>query len=120
MCADLFRYILVGEELVVGEVVLGELRRVLRDRIKLPKETIAEIAGLLRDHPVVPKPRDHLHLGLPNRADEWVVASAVAGSADILVTGDAAAVEFGQTAISRSDSARHVGNTPRATAAALR
>ena len=88
LCADLLRYVLVEQELVVGEFVLGELRRVLQERIGIPQETAQLIEGMLRDHSVVPKPREHLHLGLADGDDEWVVASAVAGGADILVTGD--------------------------------
>lgn len=89
LCADLFRVFLGEHELVVGEVVLAALRRVLRERIKLPRAMIGEIVGLLREHTVVAKPRRHLGLGLADRDDEWVVASAVAGGADLLVTGDA-------------------------------
>jgi uncharacterized protein len=43
---------------------------------------------VLRDHQVVVKPRRHLGLGLRDVDDEWIVASAVAGKADALVTGD--------------------------------
>lgn len=49
LCADLFRYVLAEHELLVGEVVLVELNRVLAERIKVPKPTIAEIGRLLRD-----------------------------------------------------------------------
>jgi hypothetical protein len=42
----------------------------------------------LRDREVVPKPRRHLDLGLRGVDDEWIAASAVAGKADVLVTGD--------------------------------
>lgn len=96
LCADLFRHLLVEHELVVGEVVLAELRRVLRDRIRLPPETIAPIETLLREHTVIPKPQSHLNLGLSDADDEWVVASAVAGKADVLVTGDAGVLQAGR------------------------
>ena len=88
ICADLLRHILVEHELITGEIVLTELKRTLLKRINLPPKVAADIEHLLRDHEVVAKPRRHLDLGLRNRDDEWIVASAVAGKADALVTGD--------------------------------
>ena len=69
-------------------MVLSELRRILRDRIRLPRETVQEIEEMLREHPVVPRPRAHLQLGLSDGDDEWIIASAIAGQADVLVSGD--------------------------------
>jgi uncharacterized protein len=88
LCAELFEILSLEQELVIGEVVLRELRRILRDRIKVPATTIDEIEALLRGYVVVAKPRRNLRLGLRDRDDEWVVASAVAASADLLVSGD--------------------------------
>ena len=88
ICADLLRHILVEHDLVTGEVVLTELKRTLLKRINVPPRIVAEIEQLLRDHQVVPRPRRHLGLGLRDVDDEWIVASAVAGNADALVTGD--------------------------------
>ena len=89
ICADLFRYVLGEHDLLVGEVVLVELERVLLNRIKVPHQTVADIERLLRDQHLVGKPGRHLSLGLRDVDDEWIVASAVAGEADVLVTGDA-------------------------------
>ena len=88
ICADLLRHILVEHELITGEVVLTELKRTLLKRINVPPKVVADIEHLLRDHQVVAKPRRHLDLGLRDADDEWIVASAVAGKADALVTGD--------------------------------
>jgi putative PIN family toxin of toxin-antitoxin system len=88
ICADLLRHVLVEHDLVTGEIVLTELKRTLLKRIKVPPKVVAEIEDLLRDHEVVAKPRRHLDLGLRDPDDEWIVASAVAGKADALVTGD--------------------------------
>jgi putative PIN family toxin of toxin-antitoxin system len=93
LCADLFSHVLLEHELMVGEGVLVELRRALRDRIKLPRALIDEIEDLLRDAVLVPKPKAHLKLGISDPDDEWIVASAVAGRADVLVTGDSALLE---------------------------
>jgi putative PIN family toxin of toxin-antitoxin system len=88
LCADVFRHILAEHELITGEVVIVELRRVLRDRIKIPTHMITAIEQLLRDQTVVPKPPEPHSLPIRDAEDRWVLASAVAGGADVLVTGD--------------------------------
>ena len=98
LCADLFAHVLLEHELVVGEVVLTELRTTLRTKLKVPKRTIAEIEAELRQSLVVKTPSKHLGLGISDPDDEWIVASAVAGGADVLVTGDAAVLKLGKRA----------------------
>ena len=94
LCADLFRHILAEHDLLTGEVIIVELRRVLRDRIKVPAPTIAAIEQLLRDQIVVPKPPEPHPLPIRDADDRWVLASAVAGKADVLVTGDSDLLEM--------------------------
>ena len=89
LCGDLFRVIIAEHELLVGEVVLIELRRILKQKIKLPSGHVDDLVSFLRHHTVISKPKKHLSLALGDPDDEWVVASAVTGQADLLVTGDA-------------------------------
>ena len=96
LCADLFAHVLLEHDLLVGDVVMGELRAKLRTRVKLPKKTIDEIEALLRDQVVVRTPAEHLNLGITDPDDEWIVAEALAGEADVLVTGDAALHKLGK------------------------
>jgi predicted nucleic acid-binding protein len=49
---------------------------------------IEEIESQLRDQIIVPKPLHSTDLSVRDPADRWVLASAVAGQADLLVTGD--------------------------------
>ena len=88
LCADLVRTILADHQLITGDVVLAELRTVLEERIKLPTSTITEIVALLRAQEVVPKPAQPSSLPIRDADDQWIVASAVAGRADVLITGD--------------------------------
>ena len=86
--ADVFRLILTEHDLLTGEVNLKELRRVLRNRMRLPARQVDDVERLLREHTVIPVPDKPPDLELRDPDDRWVLASAVAGSADVLVTGD--------------------------------
>ena len=88
LCADLVRTILAEHQLITGEVVLTELEAVLKKRIKLPAGTVNDVIALLRAQEVVGKPSEPLSLAIRDADDQWIVASAVAGNADVLVTGD--------------------------------
>ena len=88
LCADVLRIVLTEHDLITGEVVLGELRDALAKRLKLPQGTVADIMALLRAQQVVPKPANPSSLPIRDPDDRWIVASAVAGEADVLVTGD--------------------------------
>ena len=88
LCADVLRLVLSEHTLVTGDVVLRELARALRTRIKPPRAKVEQILSFLREHEVVPKPAAPSDVSLRDEDDRWVLASAVAGGADVLVTGD--------------------------------
>ena len=88
LCADVLRDVLAEHELLVGEVVLIELRRALTRRLRLPATAIEAILQFLREHEVVPRPRKPASLPVRDPADRWILASALAARADVLVTGD--------------------------------
>lgn len=88
LCADVMRTVLAEHRLITGDVVLDELTEVLTQRIRLPADTVTEILALLRDPEVVPKPRKPSNLPVRDPDDRWILASALAGRADVLVTGD--------------------------------
>ncbi len=88
ICADLVRHILAEHELLTGEVNLVELRRVLRDRFHASPALIAAVESELREQTIIPKPVRTSPIPARDPADQWVLASAVEGGADLLVTGD--------------------------------
>ena len=88
LCADVMRVVLAEHQLITAEVVLAEHRAVLIRRIKLPQATVEDIMTLLRDQEVVPKPSKPSEVPIRDPDDRWILASATAGRADVLVTGD--------------------------------
>ena len=56
LSADVFRLVLSEHTSITGDVVLRELARVLRNRIRLPGARVDDIVAFLREQEVVPKP----------------------------------------------------------------
>jgi len=88
LCADVTRVVLAEHNLITAQVVLNELQEVLTRRIKLPVATVGDILELLRDQEVVAQPPKPSELVVRDPDDRWILASATAGRADVLVTGD--------------------------------
>ena len=84
ICADLLRLVLVEHQLLASKAVFRELRGILIDRLGLPRARADQIIPFLREQAEVRDP--------PSSADNpdhgWILAAALAGEADVLVTGD--------------------------------
>ncbi|MFW6162730.1 MAG: putative toxin-antitoxin system toxin component, PIN family [Planctomycetota bacterium] len=106
LCADLLRTVLVEHDLVTAEVVLAELERVLARRFGYPPQTIAAVLSLLRQHHVQPLPEELPEIEIRDPDALVVLASALAGGAEVLVTGD-------QDLLSVSDDVAIVVTNPR-------
>jgi uncharacterized protein len=88
LCADVLRAVLAEHELILGEVVLTEFRRVLLKKLKVPEEGLRAAEAVFEGITPVPKPKKPSSLELRDPTDRWVLAGAEAGGADVLVTGD--------------------------------
>ena len=98
LCADVFEIVLLEHDLVVGKNVLRELQKALRRKIKLPAADAAEVVEFLQSEAIaVIAEVAHVNAKI-DPADALVLGDAVAGSADVFVTGDAALLRLGATA----------------------
>jgi putative PIN family toxin of toxin-antitoxin system len=88
LCADLIRFILARHYLLTGEINIAELERVLRKRLHATNAQWVMVERWLQDLEVVARPAAPSKLDISDPDDRWVLASAVDGRADILVTGD--------------------------------
>ena len=88
LCADVLHVILAEHELVLGETVLTELRRVLGRKIGVPRETIRELETFLRRQATVVTAGTGGSGKALGAADAAVLAEAATAGADVLVTGD--------------------------------
>jgi putative PIN family toxin of toxin-antitoxin system len=88
LCADVVNLIMAEHELILGEAVLTELRRVLRKKMRVPGVVIDEFdAFLRRESRVVPKAKAFV-VAIRDKSDIPVLSEAIAGNAEILITGD--------------------------------
>jgi putative PIN family toxin of toxin-antitoxin system len=88
LCADVLRTVLAEHDLVIGDVIPAELRRVLSTKLKVPADRLDAIDAVFAPFPVIPKPEQPATSAIRDAADRWIVATAVAGNADVLVTED--------------------------------
>jgi len=88
LSADAVRLLLAEHELLTGEVVLEETRRVLTEKFGVPQGKADEIEGLLRRRHVEPVPDSEPPVEVRDPDDEIVLATAIAAEAEILITGD--------------------------------
>ena len=89
LCADLFQVVIADHQLVVGETVLVELRRILSRKLRMAPGLIDEVEAFLRRQGEVVRDPPPVALNIRDPADRIVLAEAVAGGAEVLVTGDA-------------------------------
>ena len=89
LAADALRVVLAEHELIVPSIVLDEVDRVLRQKFQVPPPVLALARQVLESQTVVPRPAALLAVSIRDPDDAWVLTSAVAGGADLLVTGDA-------------------------------
>jgi putative PIN family toxin of toxin-antitoxin system len=98
LSADVLRLVVAEHELLTGAVNLSELERVLREKLRAPTRTIRDLVGFLETHTIIPKPKAVLDVAVRDPDDRWVLASAVEGAADVLITGDRDLLDLGDRA----------------------
>ena len=88
LCADILNLVLAKHQLVVGVTVLAELNKVLRQKMRIPTEIAQELDALLRREAMAVGKTKALSVTIQDKSDVPVLAEAVAGRAEALVTGD--------------------------------
>ena len=88
LCADILHVVLAEHELIIGEAVLTETRRVLTTKFGVPAATVDEVDALLRQQSRVVTDAPRVGMRLRDADDVLILSEAVAGGAEVLVTGD--------------------------------
>ncbi|MEO5700670.1 MAG: putative toxin-antitoxin system toxin component, PIN family [Casimicrobiaceae bacterium] len=90
LCAEVLELVLLDHDLILGPAVLRELDRALREKVKLPVARSAEIVDFVASEATQVVGQAEAATVDVEAADALVLGEAVAGNADLFVTGDAA------------------------------
>ena len=89
ICADVLREVLALHELVVSPPLLKKLKRVLIDKLGLPKDIISDLLSLIQEDAICSKPgKSATVVPIKDKDDVVILSTALNGKADIFVTGD--------------------------------
>ena len=88
LCADVLRLALAEHEVVTGEAVIAETCKALAQRIGLAEPLVAEVEHFLRSQNVAAEPAELPDVSIRDQQDLHMLASAIAGRAEVFVTGD--------------------------------
>jgi putative PIN family toxin of toxin-antitoxin system len=88
LCADVLREVLAEHELLVCPQTLSELQRTLLDKFAAPRQLVNDFVRLVRRDSVHCEPGRIPAIKFKDKDDLGILAAAVGGGADALVTGD--------------------------------
>ena len=88
LCEDVLQVVFAEHHLLVGETILDELRRILRDKLRMPDGQIEEVVSFVREQSEVVAPSAPAPWPKNDPDDRWVVSAALEGSAELVITGD--------------------------------
>jgi putative PIN family toxin of toxin-antitoxin system len=88
LCEAVLEACLASHEIVLSQHILGELRRHLRGKFKVPARQVDAILAFLREQAAVVSPAKVEAGACRDRTDLAVLGTALAAEADCLVTGD--------------------------------
>ncbi|HVT17463.1 MAG TPA: putative toxin-antitoxin system toxin component, PIN family [Thermoanaerobaculia bacterium] len=97
LCADVFRLILAEHELLVSPTVIEELTRALTGKIRVPAQAAREIVALVTSSAsLCEAPAQVPPIVIRDPDDALILGEALAGHADVLITGDKDLLDLGE------------------------
>jgi putative PIN family toxin of toxin-antitoxin system len=90
LCAEVFELILLDHDLIVGQNVLRELEKALREKLKLSASRSREVVEFVRNEVfLVVDVAESAQVDV-DADDALVLGEALAGQVELFITGDAA------------------------------
>lgn len=88
LCADIFEYCLSGQTIIFSKILLHEISRNLCLKIKVPVDKSQEIIDFLSSQSELIEPKKLSQNACRDKSDLHVLGLAIAGRADVIITGD--------------------------------
>jgi putative PIN family toxin of toxin-antitoxin system len=98
LCADLLELVLLEHDLILGQNVLRELDKALREKVRLPAADAVEIAEFISGEATQVVDKAEPANASADANDARVLGEALAGQAELFVTGDAALLKLAAVA----------------------
>ena len=88
VCHDLFEHCLKNTTILCSDFIAGEVERILIDKIKIPARKASEIIHYLKSQAQWISPQRVVVENLRDPNGHMIIATALSGEADYLITGD--------------------------------
>ena len=88
VCHDLFEHCLKNTTILCSDFIACEVERILIDKIKIPARKASEIIRYLKSQAQWISPERVVVENLRDPNDHMIIATALSGEADYLITGD--------------------------------
>jgi len=95
LCADVFREVLTSHELIICDALLQEVKKVLQQKFKAPPSLASEFLNLLKQDTIKAKPSRLPRVAIKDKSDLIILAAALSGNDELLVTGDRELLDLG-------------------------
>ena len=96
LCSELLENVIHDHELLTCQPVLVELERVLARKFRLPAAVVSGFLGLLKAEANLVASRKIPSIAIKDAEDVAILACALAGKADVFVTGDRQLLDLGR------------------------
>jgi putative PIN family toxin of toxin-antitoxin system len=87
-CSDLFEHCIRQHKIITSKFILGELEGHLRKKFKFPEADVQEAMGMLNSASEIVEPAPLKESVCRDPDDDMVLATALSGNVDCLVSGD--------------------------------
>jgi len=88
LCEDVLRETLLNHEIVISPPLIKELKRVLKNKFKVPESLLKDTVSFLNEDAVVVKNYKKVKISISDKDDVLILSSALEGRAEVFVTGD--------------------------------
>ena len=94
LCSEVLELVMRDREMLTCEAVLTELRRVLVKKLRIPDSAAVAFIGLLRAEGELIRTQTTPSVRIRDVTDIPLLGCAIAGEADVFVTGDKALLDL--------------------------
>lgn len=88
LCAEVFEVCLAEHTLVMSRHILSEVEEKLAIKLRMPENTIRNIVAYLQAAAEVFEHREIGKQICRDKEDDWIIGTALAGNAKVIITGD--------------------------------